>query len=514
MLKTSEKILFLQKNIISWYPFEDKSKILCINTVSKEFIKELKKLTNIVDQIDGIDDESKIQDKKYDYVLVYGINKEIFQMKECLNFVQKHLTENGTILIACNNKYGLESYNVDVKSDKNELFYSKMEIEEELKKKNMTNYKFYYPLPNYKMPNVIFTDEYLPDQESILRNLTLYHESEICALDERKKYIEIIEERKELFTLFANSFFIEISNKDNGIKFVSFNNSRKERYRINTIMKKDVVYKEINNQEAQKHFEQIENNIDILNKLNLNILDKFKENKVYSKVMPQEEQLDKVLIDMYTNNYKEKAIELIHKFSKEINDKLLLETQDGVDVFKKYGIEIPEEMNKKLHYSKYGMYDLIFRNCFYRDNKFYFYDQEWYEENIPVEFIIYRAIEYLGNSSSKIDKEALFDEFKIKEFISNFRKLEKILQKEIKDEFIWGIHAKNRKTIKNLYDTQVHYNNLYTISKDENRQLKDYIKELEQEKIRLNNELNSIKNSRSWKLIESLKKFKKTIKLK
>lgn len=514
MLNTSEKILSLEKNIISWYPFEDKSKILCINVVSKEIIKVLKKATNIVDQIDGVDEESKIQDKKYDYVFLYGINKETFKLEEYLKFIQSHLTENGTILIVGNNKYGLESYNVDVKTDKEEHFYSKKEIEEELKKNNMIKYKFYYPLPNYKTPNVIFTDEYLPDQESILRDLTLYNESEICVLDERKKYIEIIEEEKEFFTLFANSFFIEISNKDNGIKFISFNNSRKEKYRINTIMREDIVYKEINNQEAKKHFKQIKNNIDILNKLGFNVLDEFKEDKVYSKIMPKEEQLDKVLIGMYANNDKEKAIELIRKFLKEITDKLLREPQDGTDIFKKYDIEISEEMKEKLHYSKYGLYDLIFQNCFYKDNRFYFYDQEWFEENIPVEFIIYRTIEYLGNSSSKIDKELLFDEFKIKEFISKFNELEKELQKEIKDEIIWDIHAKNRTTIKNLYDTQVHYNNLYTLSKDENIQLKKYTEELEKEKIRLNNELSSIKDSRSWKLIESLKKFKKTIKLK
>ena len=41
---------------------------------------------------------------------------------------------------------------------------------------------------------------------------------------------------------------------------------------------------------------------------------------------------------------------------------------------------------------KYGLWDLTLRNVFLINNELYVYDQEWLEENVPIEFIIFRSI--------------------------------------------------------------------------------------------------------------------------
>lgn len=514
-MNNSNEIKVLEKNIISWYPFEDNSKMLCINLSSESIIKELKNKLNIVEQIENISNDT-IKDQKYDYILIYGINKEKNKLTENLNYAKKHLNQNGTILLTCNNKYGLEKFNVDMDSNLSKQYYSKQEIENELKKQDILNYKFYYPLPNYKMPNVIFTDKRLPDSESILRDLTLYGEKEVIAFDERKKYIEIIEENNKLFTFFANSFFIEISEIENEIKYVSFNNSRKEKYRMNTIMKEEYVYKNKESDETINHFEQIIQNIEVLNKLGFNTLDKFENGYICSKIMPAEKQLDKILINYVNNNQYEDAIDLIQKYKEELISKLpIVQNEENNSAFNKYNIQISDELNKSLNYTKNGFYDLIFQNCFYVDDVFYFYDQEWTEENIPIEFIIYRAIEYLGNTSSKINKEHLFKQLRINDYISVFKQLEEKLQKEIKDETIWEIHYKNGISIHDLYYTKNHYNNLYNLKENENEELKKCIEGLEKKievlenkNTELTNELIGIKESRSWKLIQKIRKMK------
>lgn len=499
------EILKIGRNIISWYPFNYNSSILCINIKNNKLVEELKTRVKTVVQIDdlnGIDDTSIL---KYEYVFLYGINRNDFKIQDYLKFAKDHLIDEGTILIACDNKYGLKNLNVNVAYDEKNNYYSKYEIENELKKQGIINYKFYYPLPSYKIPNVIFTDEKLPDKESILRDLTLYDDKEIVILDERNVYKDIIREKKELFTFFANSFLIEISQKNNEIKYISFNNSRKEKYRINTIMKEKFVYKQLNNNEASKHIELIKENIRILNKLKFNILDDIVDGQIKSKIMPEKEQLDKVLINMFQNDKKDEAYSLIEKYILELKEKLLKNSSEK-SVFEKYNIEISDDLDRELNYIKYGFYDLIFQNCFYVHENFYFYDQEWKEENIPLEFIIYRAIEYLSNESPVFNKGHVFEKFKITKFVEVFSKLEKYIQEEIKNEKIWNIHLQNNKTIKNIYDTQVHYSNLYILKEKENEQLKDLSEELKKENIKLNNELNIIKNSRSWKLIQKFKR--------
>ena len=39
-----------------------------------------------------------------------------------------------------------------------------------------------------------------------------------------------------------------------------------------------------------------------------------------------------------------------------------------------------------------GYLDMIFRNCFWIDGQRYWFDQEWILENVPVKFVLYRAI--------------------------------------------------------------------------------------------------------------------------
>ena len=64
-----------------------------------------------------------------------------------------------------------------------------------------------------------------------------------------------------------------------------------------------------------------------------------------------------------------------------------------------------------------------------------FFDQEWYLNNIPFEFIIYRAINnfYIFNpqAQNKIDKLYLLKRFNIDEYQEEFDEIEKKFQKNI-----------------------------------------------------------------------------------
>lgn len=550
-----ESLSVINRNIINWYPWKENAKILEINANSgeltielschadkvvaieenKEKYKELQEKCQRLQNVEFISDkfENVELGEKFDYILINSIKQENQTLEKILDYANKYINESGILLILLDNKFGLATFNCRWEEDEDKDPNIKMEknaVEQILKKQGFENYKFYYPLPNYRTPNVIYTDNYMPNEESILRDLTLYNENTVVVTDERNKYKEIINENVNLFPMYANSFLIEASKMPiaTDVKYVSFGNSRKEKYRMKTIMNNEQVYKEPVLEEGKEHLQTIKNNIIILNKLGINMLDTFDDNKIYSRLIKDVLSFDKILIEMAKEKGTENVLEFIQKFYKELENKLEKSEQTANTVFEKYNIGIDEETKKDLHFIKDGIYDLIFQNAFLIDNEFYFYDQEWIEENIPLEFIMYRAIYYLGNSSNVIDTDELYKRMNIYPYKDIFENLESILQYQIKDEKIWKIHAVNFKTIRGIHDTCVHYNNLRGIAENEALQLKEQLKSSELEKDRLIKEveeknhqindlevqLNYVISSKSWKMTEPLRNIRKKFKKK
>ena len=102
-----------------------------------------------------------------------------------------------------------------------------------------------------------------------------------------------------------------------------------------------------------------------INNLNINILDTYDDHKIYSKLMDEENAFDKILIHKFKEGKHEEANLLIEKFILEISKKLYNDKQKiSKTIFEKLQIEISEEKNNKLHYVKYGFFDLIFQNCY------------------------------------------------------------------------------------------------------------------------------------------------------
>ena len=93
------------------------------------------------------------------------------------------------------------------------------------------------------------------------------------------------------------------------------------------------------------------------------------------------------LAENYNNT--EYIIKIISKFKEELLTHTIGDEQIPNDsIFK----QIFPEISKQLNFLEYAFYDMIPKNCFYIDGEFYFFDQEWMEKYLPVEFIIYRSI--------------------------------------------------------------------------------------------------------------------------
>ena len=394
------------------------------------------------------------KEENIEYFVINNLCKE--NEEELIN-IANNMTEDSRILILMDN--GLSVKNISVKEKESENLYTRKEIEELLNKLGLIYRKFYYPLPDNNITNVIFTNKHLPDEETISRNITLYSPEQIEKNVQNSEFIKIIRQNPELFKIFANSFFIECSKsefKDNQIEFVSFSNMRKEEYRIKTIIKGEYVYKSAINDKSIEHIKKVKENIDILKKLNLNSLDNYDDIGIISKYQRDEKTLDKIIIEKIKKGQYEEAKNIVNNLFCELKNKLIVEKPEK-NVFDDYNIDYEEADIESLTFVKYGFWDMIFQNIFYIDKQYYFYDQEWLDNNVPIEYIVYRAMLYNQELSQLINKDELFANFNIKEpQIKLFRELDNKLQEKTRDEKAWNIHL-HPITINTLLDKEIKY---------------------------------------------------------
>lgn len=517
----------IRENILNWYEFKKNAIILELNSNYGEItgllcnrakrvvsIQESKKYSEIIEKRHKnkenleliVGDISKINlNEKFDYIIIIGIAENL---KEKLEYAKKYLKEDGVILIAVNNKFGVKAWITSNDSEKvignTKTAISKEQLELLLQE---MNYKFYYPLPNYKMPNIIYTENTMPTLSNIYRDLT--YKDENVNFKEIDSYREIIKNNPEDFKKFANSFLIEISNKKikkNEIRFITFSNMRKDEYRIKTIVKEKEVYKTNTNDKSKNHINNIKRNIELLNKLKIKNLDTYNNETIISKYI-EGKTLEDELINILKEQGKDMFIKKIIEYKEFLKEKLEIIDTPQKNIFTKYKIEISEDLIAKLTFIKHGLWDLIFQNCFIIDNEYYFYDQEWYEENVPVEYILYRAILYFNESKKYITDEEIFDKLGIIEYISIFKKIDDKIQEKIRKTLFWNIHTKDELE-KNRY-TKIKRE--LQEKEQEILSLKNEINKLNGENIQKCNELTIIKNSLSWKVTKPLRGIRKII---
>lgn len=435
------------ENILCWYNFKFNSEILIIGKHYGELLeflskncKELtvleeslargnamaqryNKLNNLNIYVENI--ENNTLDKKFDYVI-------IFDDINIIKYVKNLKKEDGHILLITDNRFGVQ-YIAGEKRKNNRIFEtiynskvikSKYEIEKFLQEEGLYNYKFFYPLPNSKITNVIYSDEYLPTYtDTKLLNLNLYSSGSIIINDELKFLKEFT--KNNLFKEFTNTYFIDICDLEkNKVRFVSYNNSRKKEYRLITKIYDNFVEKSYIDETSKKHIYNIKNNIKDLVNMGFNVIDKYEDDKIISEFQDCL-KLDEIIV---------KKIELL-KFN------------DVYEIISNWFEYIKQNYSSKKIYI-----DMVFENTFYKDGEYYFFDQEWVidqnENNIDLNFILYRAINniYIYNSISHLlAPEEIFKYFGILDEIEKFKKIEKEFQLKIQSDEIKEVQEISRK---------------------------------------------------------------------
>lgn len=559
-------------NLVNWYDFKEDSSILQVcgrfGEITGELCEKAKKVIVIEPnkkraeaiakrhseyenlEIICANIEDVTFEEKFDYVLLSGVlenaNSLILENNQnnkdelLIEKVKSFALEDGHVLISTNNKFGVKNFsgvieNVDEKPydsiSGNTSLYSKDELEELLKKTNLENYKFYYMLPDYKIANVIFSEDYIPNPNDTKIIYNKYcNEDSIFTFDELKLIKEVTKSGK--FEFFCNSYFVDIlvSNridKENlkcSPKFVSFNNMRRSNFRLITKMYDDVVIKQAKSSDSNNHIEQIARNIDLLKKYNFNIIDSYKNGKIYSKYM-KDETYDKLIIKSIERKDVNKFYELIDNWYGYIKEKLLNTNESEINleddnVFDKNDIPAEKGLLSSMTFVKDGFIDLVFENTFFVDNSFIFYDQEWYFENVPLEYLLYRALNNIFAYNSSIEKivskENVLKHYDIQKYVDIFSSFEIVFQDYVIDnavrKFYSNVYGRNLDNyifnIRDKFNSKLneHIIDSKSLIAQHEEEIKELNKHYTDQIDKLNKDLETIKNSRSWRYTKIFRK--------
>lgn len=269
----------IRKNILKWYPFKENAEVLevgagmgaitnvlCERAAHVTAVDLSKQRTSAI--IERCKDKENLElivgnfndikfNKKFDYITLIGVleyaplytnSKDPF--KTFLDHVKTLLKDDGKLLIAIENQMGLKYFSGAPEDHTGRIFdgitgyenkngirtFGKKELKEILENSGFKYTKFYYPLPDYKLPTKIFSDDYMPNEETIEDYRPYVANDNLGVLfDEKKVYKELI--KNDMFQDMANSFFIEASSKEIETK-VDLEEENNKLYKIDESEKK------------------------------------------------------------------------------------------------------------------------------------------------------------------------------------------------------------------------------------------------------------------------------------
>lgn len=562
---------YLRKNLFLWYPFKENGTLLEIGggygQLSSVFTDKLKSVT-VIESDDTkkeiissrlrnyknfnvvISDFNKIDtNQKYDYIVlcdvfeyVKAFNNVEKPYESYLEYLKSLLTDDGVILIAISNRIGLKYFAGFKEEHTNEIFngienftcnekiqtFSKGELENIIESAGFSNYKFFYPYPDHRFPEIITTDKYV--NKIVYDRSTAYYSERYDFFKEEK--LNQVLANEEIAANFSNSFLVEIRNSDkhyltDDIDFVKLNSDRVKKYRTGTsIINRNnnvMVSKFPLNVEAENHIlNMYTNRNEKFGKIKC-LNSEMKNYTIYYRFL-KEKPLEDYFIDAIKNNDKKEFFKLLELYY----DALFydsFETSEYSDN-KKFLSVFKKKSNEVFHCHNKANLDLIFSNIFIVNNELVAIDYEWLLNfPVPLEYIFYRVIVHHRKANP------LFREFITLEEVFNYFNL------DIKNfdlfnkwdfEFLHGVFGKHLKPIHkripkeyiDSIDMLNDYKNLVINDKNINENLRENLifNQLKvinsQERIIKNQKeyINLIEHSSSWKITKPLRKLMKILK--
>lgn len=302
----------IRQNILEWYPFRSDASLLEIGAecgaLTGMFCDKVKRVVALEASEAGVRVNQARNGKnqnltivnecfaswhteeKFDYITLIGglgyAGREKWDKDPYLAMLEKarsFLKPGGKLFVAIENKYGvkyfagaredhtgrcfdgLENYTVarDVKT------FSHKTLNKLLLEAGFTQNKFYYPMPDDKLPSEIYSEDRKPSFGSLRYPCVAYDNDRYELIDERLLFDSICQD--DMFGDFANSFLVICENgqpsfpEEETVLYAKYNRQRAPEYQLSTKIIKErggsrLVQKEALDARAAAHIEHFSEN--------------------------------------------------------------------------------------------------------------------------------------------------------------------------------------------------------------------------------------------------------------
>lgn len=428
----------IRGNILEWYPFEKDASVLEIGSgcgavtgclcrkagyvVGIELSKrralinayrnrECKNLKIIVGNLMEINLE-----RKFDYITLVGVLEYAGSYiggdspyEDMLAKAKEYLKPGGKIMIAIENKMGLKYLNGAKEDHIGRPFagienyrgisgvrtFSKPELCGLLKRAGIDNYKFYYPVPDYKLPDSVYSDWYMPQTGDIRTWGKNYDSVRVALYNEGIAFDQVCRDGK--FDYFSNSFLVICNETENDIKYIHYTSTRNREYQTRTIITgmksvekqylSDCIRKYDIFSAMKTNYEMLQEEYPGIEYLGLSV-----ENHVLKYPYLEGHSLESELTGKFDNmdGLIGEFREIIRKYFR-VNEKYLgnFVPTDAYREF--FGDRYVSESKMAL---KVTNIDMLLQNMIMDGDKVVCIDYEWvFDFPVPVEFAVYRCAE-------------------------------------------------------------------------------------------------------------------------
>lgn len=375
---------------------------------------------------------------RFDYIILTGVLERIAggssETEKYADYLKKAsaiLKPDGKILFAVENRFGLKYFCGVPEPHTNRAFdglnhyrkgtrgysFSKKEVEDVVSLAGLDFSKFYYPLPDYKLPQMIYTDAHLPEKNLHERLLAYYLRNDTLIASETELYNDVID--NNVFPFFANSFLVECGKANNAspVVYAAVSTDRgAERSYATVIEGTDIVRKIPLHTEGKENALKLLANIEDLAEHQIPVVSHSLEadgslklpyiswptlSDYIKEIMKKDEALFLQLVDRIYQ-YILQSSEEVPKERNAMPGCAAEETGEGPGGEGRKNND-GQPVDKDRTVPDFGpilekaYIELIPLNCFYNPETgdFLYFDQEFVYENYPAKFVLFRAIHYI-----------------------------------------------------------------------------------------------------------------------
>lgn len=393
----------------------------------------------------------------FDYVVV-------FDSAQCdvsvLNQMAGLLKPQGKLLISFQNCFGLKYLCGMPERHTGEFYggikgylgraeeksFSRNEICRVMEASVFSEYKFYYPLPDDRFPQLIYTDASLPEKNVSERLLAYHEKADILLRREDKIYGKVIEQGD--FPFLADSFLVECTKEGRccDVSYAAISADRgKERAFATSIHQSGIVYKQPLYPEGKTSAQRIyDHTLDLIAHQIPIVPHAYEKGRISLSYIPLPTLADylretakhdkgvflNILRDLHAfilqsseeTDASDNALipRLVGESGKEVEDTAYLQKLDWGPILKKAYIE------------------LVPLNCFYKKEtgEYLFFDQEFVRENYPAGYVLFRAIAisyvFIPGMEECIPLQQMKDEFGLDQVWEYYQKEEALFLDEVR----------------------------------------------------------------------------------